>query len=101
MQILADTLGRFMDQPVVDRTKLAGRYDAAFSIAPEDYMPLMIRSAVNAGISLPSQALQLLDAPSQGSVEAGLKSLGLSLERQRAPLDRLVVDSIERTPTEN
>jgi uncharacterized protein (TIGR03435 family) len=64
-------------------------------------MPLLIRSAVNAGVQLPSQALQLLDAPSRGSVEAGLGSLGLSLERQRAPLDFIVVDSIERTPTEN
>ena len=64
-------------------------------------MPLMIRSAVNAGATLPPQALQLLDAPSFGSVENGLRSLGLSLEERRAPLDHLVVDSIERTPTEN
>lgn len=101
MQSLADTLGRFMKYPVLDRTKLEGRYDVRFNIAPEDYMPLMIRSAVNAGITLPPQALQLLDAPSLGSVENGLRSLGLSLEERRAPLDHLVVDSIERTPTEN
>jgi uncharacterized protein (TIGR03435 family) len=101
MQTLVDTLGRFMDRPVVDHTKLDGRYDLAFSIAPEDYMPLVIRSAVNAGIQLPSQALQLLDSPSKGSLEAGLRSLGLSLEARRAPLDYVVVDSIERTPTEN
>jgi len=61
----------------------------------------MIRSAVNAGITLPPQALQLLDAPSLGSVENGLRSLGLSLEERRAPLDYVVVDSMERTPTEN
>jgi uncharacterized protein (TIGR03435 family) len=101
MQTLADTLGRFMRHPVLDRTNLQGRYDVGFAIAPQDYMPLMIRSAVNAGITLPPQALQLLDAPSLGSVEDGLRSLGLSLEERRAPLAHLVVDSIERTPTEN
>jgi uncharacterized protein (TIGR03435 family) len=101
MQSLADTLGRFMKHPVVNRTKLEGLYDVGFSIAPEDYMPLMIRSAVNAGITLPPQALQLLDTPSLGSVENGLRSLGLSLEERRTPLDHLVVDSMERTPTEN
>ena len=101
MQALADTLGRFMRYPVLDRTKLRGRFDIAFNIAAEDYMPLMIRSAVNAGITLPPQALQMLDAPSMGSVENGLRSLGLSLEERRAPLDYLVVDSMERTPTDN
>ena len=80
---------------------LDGRFDIGFNIAPEDYMPLMIRSAVNAGITLPPQALQMLDAPSLGSVENGLRSLGLSLEERRAPLDHLIVDSMERTPTDN
>jgi uncharacterized protein (TIGR03435 family) len=101
MQALADTLGRFMRCPVLDRTKLQGRFDIGFNIAPEDYMPLMVRSAVNAGITLPPQALQMLDAPSSGSVENGLRSLGLSLEERRAPLDYVIVDSMERTPTEN
>ena len=101
MQSVADTLGRFMRYPVLDRTKLEGRFDIGFNIAPEDYMPLMIRSAVNAGMTLPPQALQLLDAPSLGSVENGLRSLGLSLEERRAPLDHLIVDRMERTPTEN
>jgi uncharacterized protein (TIGR03435 family) len=101
MQAVADTLGRFMRYPVLNRTYLEGRFDIGFNIAPEDYMPLMIRSAVNAGVTLPPQALQMLDAPSLGSVENGLRSLGLSLEERRAPLDYLVVDSIERTPTDN
>ena len=101
METFTGTLSRFLDHPVLDRTKLDGRYDVAFGIAPEDYMPLLIRSAVNAGITLPPQALQLLDAPSRGSLEEGLRSLGLSLEARRAPLDHVVIDTIERTPTEN
>ena len=101
MRILVETLSRFMDRPILDLTKLEGRYNVTFAMAQEDYMPMLIRSAVNAGITLPPQAMALLDAPSIGSVENGLKSLGLSLEARRAPLDLLVVDSIEKTPTAN
>jgi len=101
MQILAETLGRFVDRPILDLTKLDGRYDVTFTMAQEDFMPMLIRSAVNAGITLPPQAMAQLDQPSMGSVESGLKALGLVIEARRAPLDVLVVDSIERTPTEN
>ena len=101
MRILAETLGRFLDRPILDVTTLEGRYNITFAVAQQDYMPMLIRSAVNAGIQLPPQALAALDAPSMGSVESGLKTLGLTLEARRSPLDVLVVDSIEKTPTEN
>jgi uncharacterized protein (TIGR03435 family) len=101
MRILSETLGRFVDRPILDQTNLEGRYDIKFSVAQEDYMPMLVRSAVNAGVTLPPQALAALDLPSMGSVENGLKSLGLVIEARRAPLDVLVVDSIEKTPTEN
>ena len=101
MQALVDVLGRFMDRPVLDLTKLEGRYNISFPMTPEEYMPMMVRSAVNAGITLPPQALQLLDNPAISSVVDGLKSVGLLLQARKAPLDMLVVDSIERTPTEN
>jgi uncharacterized protein (TIGR03435 family) len=101
MQILAETLGRFVDRPILNLTHLEGRYNVTFTVAQEDFMPMLIRSAVNAGVTLPPQAMAALDQPSMGSVENGLKSLGLVIEARRAPLDVLVVESIERTPTEN
>jgi uncharacterized protein (TIGR03435 family) len=101
MQILAETLGRFVDRPILDLTKLDGRYDVTFAMAQEDFMPMLVRSAVNAGITLPPQAMAQLDQPSMGSVESGLKALGLVIEARRAPLDVLVVDSMDRIPTEN
>lgn len=101
LETLADTLSRFVDRPVVDMTKLEGRYDIGFAIAPEDFQPMMVRSAVNAGIPLPPQALRILDTASIGSVPDALKAIGLSLNARRAPLDVLVVDSIQKTPTEN
>ena len=94
-------LGRFVDRPIVDLTNLDGRYDIKFAVAQEDYMPMLVRSAVNAGVTLPPQALAALDLPSMGSVENGLKSLGLVITPRRSPLDVLVVDSIAKAPTDN
>lgn len=101
MATLADLLARFVDRPVVDMTKLEGRYDVAFGLTAEDFQAMMIRSAVAAGITLPPQALRLLETASLAAVPDALQSLGLSLQSRRAPLDVLVVDSIEKLPTDN
>jgi uncharacterized protein (TIGR03435 family) len=101
MVTLADILARFVDRPVVDMTKLEGRYDVAFEVPPDDFIAMMIRSAVAAGAPMPPQALQRLDTASPAAVPDALKSLGLSLTGRRAPLEVLVIDSIERLPTEN
>ena len=101
MAILVETLGRFVDRTIVDQTKLEGRYTVGFDIRSEDYGPMMVRAGVNAGIPMPPQALALLDGASAGSVFDGLKALGLSLEPRRGPVEMLVVDSIDKTPTEN
>jgi uncharacterized protein (TIGR03435 family) len=101
MAQLADILGRFVDRPVVDMTKLEGRYDVAFEVPPDDFIAMMIRSAVAAGVPMPPQALQRLDTASPAAVPDALKSLGLSLTQRRAPLEVLVIDSIEKLPTEN
>jgi uncharacterized protein (TIGR03435 family) len=98
---LADVLARFVDRPVVDRTGLEGRYDVAFEVQPDDFVAMMIRSAVAAGVPMPPQALQRLDTASPAAVPDALKSLGLSLTGRRAPLEVLVIDSMEKAPTEN
>jgi len=101
MLYLTDTLTRFMDRPVIDMTGLKGQYDVTIPLTEEDYRTMLIRSAVAAGVSLPPQALQLLDNASDASLYAGLNALGLKLEQRKAPLPVLVVDSISKTPTEN
>jgi len=58
-------------------------------------------AAANAGAVLPPQALKLLENSSTISVVDGLAGLGLRLTARRMPLDVLVIDSIERTPTPN
>ncbi len=97
----ADLLARFMDRPVVDLTELKGRYDFTLPLSPEDYRAMRIRSALSAGITLPPQALRLLDEASGDSLYAAIEKLGLKLEARKQPLDVLVVDHMERTPSEN
>jgi uncharacterized protein (TIGR03435 family) len=101
MDVFADMLGRFLDRPVLNRTNLAGTYDLTLDLTPEDRIVMLIRSAVAAGVVLPPQALALLDAGSSDSLSTSLRKMGLSLEARREPLEVLVIDQIQKTPTEN
>jgi len=100
MTSFADTLARFTDKPVIDNTGLAGSYDLTLEFTPEDFRALHIRSAVNAGVVLPPEALRALDAPGD-SLFGALNVVGLKLESRKAPLELLVIDSARKTPTEN
>jgi uncharacterized protein (TIGR03435 family) len=62
---------------------------------------LLIRSAVAAGVSLPPEALRLLDGAADESLHNAFRALGLKLEARKAPLDVLVIDHVNKTPTEN
>jgi uncharacterized protein (TIGR03435 family) len=101
MLSLADSLGRYLDRPVVEMTKLTGKYDFTLNLTEEDYRTLLIRSAVNAGVTLPPQALRLLDGATDESLFSALRSLGLKLEPRKSPLDVIIVDQINKVPTEN
>lgn len=98
---MADVLSRFTEKPVVNMTELKGRYNFVLELAPEDFRAMLIRSAVAAGIQLPPQALQLADAASGASLFSAIEKLGLKLDSRKAPLDVLVIDHAEKTPTEN
>jgi len=101
MPTFADMLTRFMDRPVVDMTNVKGAYDLDLPVTPEDRIVMMIRSAVSAGVVLPPQALALLDGGSSDSLSSSLNKVGLTLEGRRAPLEVIVVDQIQKTPTDN
>lgn len=98
---LAETLTRLVDRPVVDQTGLTKTYDLTLDLTPEEYNAVLLRSAVNAGVPLPPQAMRFLDAASPDTLSAPLSRFGLTFDARRAPLDVIVVDSASRTPTEN
>jgi uncharacterized protein (TIGR03435 family) len=101
MDMLARQLERYVDRPILDMTDLKGIYDLTFAVTTEDYQTMLIHAAVNAGMMLPPQVLQLLDNSSIGSLMDGLQQLGLKMDARKAPLDVLVIDQLSKTPTEN
>jgi uncharacterized protein (TIGR03435 family) len=101
MAAMADLLSRFTERPVIDMTELKGGFTFTLAFTPEEFRAMMIRAAVAGGISLPPEALRLLDGVSDDSLFASLQALGLKLENRKAPLEVLVVDHILKAPTEN
>lgn len=99
--MLAAQLSRYSDRPIVNMTDLKGSYDLTLAVTPEDYRILLIRSAVNAGVALPPQALHLLDTGSPDSLFDALNQQGLRLDSRKLPMDLVVVDQVLRTPTPN
>ncbi len=97
---IAGILERFSDRPVMDLTELKGTYDFEFNVSPEETQTLMIHAAVAAGVQLPPQALRLLEGGGN-PIESGAEQLGLRIESRKMPVDIIVVDQIQKTPTDN
>jgi uncharacterized protein (TIGR03435 family) len=101
MAQLADSVGRFVERPVVDMTELKGTYDLTLEFTPEEYRTLLIRAAISAGVNLPQEVVRMLEGASDESLFKGLQATGLKLESRKAPLEVLVIDSASKTPIEN
>jgi uncharacterized protein (TIGR03435 family) len=101
MEQFAGIIERFADRTVVDMTGLKGRYDFKVDINADDYLPMLIHSAINAGVSLPPEAAKLAEGHTATGLSDALQQVGLKLDPRRAPLDVIVVDDARRTPTEN
>jgi uncharacterized protein (TIGR03435 family) len=101
MPRFADMLTRFVDRPVVDMTGLQGSYDFMLELTPQDRTAMLVRAAVAAGVVLPPQALAFLDSGSTASLVDALRKIGLTLQARKAPLPIVVIEQVERTPTEN
>ena len=99
MAYLADSLARFEDRPVVDMTDLKGNYDFTLDYNFDDLRALIISSAP-AGTPLPPTQAQA-GGDTGISLLDSLQAVGLRLEPRKAPLEVLVVDHMEKTPTAN
>jgi len=102
MPQLADMLTNQLDRRVTDQTGLTKSYDFILEFAPESgggrnpfgiAMP-MAPPAADAGATPDPDA-----AP--GILAAVQAQLGLKLEPKKGPVELLVVDHVEKTPTEN
>lgn len=95
LSALADWLTRLLDRPAVDMTGMNGTYDFSLEYSLEELRNLL-RSSTGGARELPASV------PDSGnSIFASLEAVGLRLEPRKAPIEVVVVDRIERTPTEN
>jgi uncharacterized protein (TIGR03435 family) len=102
----ADFVGRFVDRPVVDMTEMKGDYQMALDLSTQDLLvaarAVGVAVAVRAGAG--DAARQPADAasdPSGGSIFAAVQQLGLKLDSRKLPIDLIVIDQVQKTPTEN
>jgi len=102
---LADLLANQLSRPVVDETGLTGEWSFTMDYAPDDSMMngkgMMVLGG--AGMPAPPSAAADTSEPSGApSIFSAMQNqLGLKLENKKSPVDTLVVDKIEKTPTEN
>jgi uncharacterized protein (TIGR03435 family) len=100
---LIDILARSVDRPVVDQTELKGTYDFNLDYTPDE----STRMPMPAGIPPPPPGgggeMHGAENPDNGlTLFAALQAqLGLKLEAKRGPVELIVVDRVEKAPTEN
>jgi uncharacterized protein (TIGR03435 family) len=103
----ADLLTRFVDRPVIDMTELKGSYTIGLDLSLAELRNV----AKAAGIGVPGAGLDAGRAGRGGTVDASdpggntvfesVQQLGLKLDPRKSPVGTIVVDHIEKTPTEN
>jgi uncharacterized protein (TIGR03435 family) len=87
-----------LGKPVTDATSLKGQYEISLCWAADSL------SVARAGAPPPGGGAATASLPESGGptlMSALQDQLGLRLEAKKAPVDFLVVDHVEKLPTEN
>ncbi len=105
MTNFVEMLTRFVGKPVVDMTGLTGNYQVAIEMTREDMMNMARAAGAQMPMGAPggdgAKPADAASDPSGSSVFQSVQQLGLKLEPRKAPIELIVVDKIEKTPTEN
>lgn len=98
---LSDMLARQVGKPVFDQTGITGNYDVELEFKPEE------GGAGGMMRGMPMMAPRPDGGPAPDAVEAPSiftaiqDQLGLKLEAKKGPVETIVVDSANKTPSEN
>jgi uncharacterized protein (TIGR03435 family) len=91
-------MGGSTSRQVVDMTDLKGYYQVSLEISLAQLMEM----ARSQGMNIPMPADGPASDPGGGlSIFESVQALGLKLEQRKAPVEQLVLDTVEKTPTEN
>jgi uncharacterized protein (TIGR03435 family) len=99
ISVIAGNLGNMLGSPVFDMTGATGSYDIVLDASREDVRNQ--RSYRVNGGPLPDPGPAELAAPSGPSIYDSLQKLGLKLESRKVTVAVIVVDSADKTPSEN
>jgi uncharacterized protein (TIGR03435 family) len=94
---MVDTLARFLERPVIDMTDLKSRYDLTIDVGWGDMMTMARAVGMTIPMQLPPGAMD----PGNSAVFTAIQQYGLKLEPRKAPIDMLMIDHVEKTPTDN
>jgi uncharacterized protein (TIGR03435 family) len=102
MTTLAEMLSRFVDRPVVDQTGLKGRYQLSLTLSMQEVLQ-MARAAGAVPAGAPGLPPGLADAAADpsGTIFSTVQGMGLKLDPRKTPVQTVVVDHVEKLPTEN
>jgi uncharacterized protein (TIGR03435 family) len=107
LSTLIGTVRGRLDRPMLDMTALKGDFDIKLEWASEGEAPARAMGGAPIG-AIPlsgGDAAPVASAPGGSSREALFsamaKQLGLKVDARKAPVEMLVIDHVERVPTEN
>jgi uncharacterized protein (TIGR03435 family) len=108
MKFLVQLISQFAGTPVIDKTELTGSYKLSLDFSMEELMAMARANGAMTGSSSGgpppapgSTPVVAAPEPSSTSIFAMVQQFGLKLAPQKVPEDFLIVDRIEKTPTEN
>jgi uncharacterized protein (TIGR03435 family) len=94
MTLLADVLLHWVGIPVMDKTELKGAFNITLEWVPDETQPVDLLDS-----SEPKR--QPSDTTGPSLFTALREQLGLHLEAIKAPVEMIVIDHVEKVPTEN
>jgi uncharacterized protein (TIGR03435 family) len=97
---LLDGIGPIPD--LMDMTGLKGRYRVVLEVSMKDAFAIARQREETGGPPSGDLGLNLdMQSALLRALNDGLQKLGLQLERRKGPVETLVIDHVERTPTGN
>ena len=101
MPMLAEMATQFVGSPVVDKTELTGSYQAALDLSMDDMKAVAMRMGAGGMGGGGGAPVGEASDPSGSSIFTSIQALGLTLEQRKLPMPQIVIDHVEKTPTEN
>ena len=99
--VMINVLGGGEGREVVDMTELPGAYEASLEFSLTDLQGSLHDDGIDLPPPPPGYGGAASDPENGATLAASMGRLGRRLDKSRASVDRLVVDKIDKAPTEN